>query len=154
MTEMPLPQDGRNFWMLPQGPEDGGYYNYGTPLDGASQYCHPNLIELIFTVGYKWAQLDGRRFGVGNVSLAEGIKHKDHQTHRDGLQVDVRALRKDGRNLPVTYRDTNYDAEATAKLIKFFFDSSFVRNINFNDLSIPRVKHLANHDNHFHVDVR
>lgn len=151
---MPLPQDKRSYWMLPQAPEDGGYYNYGTPADGAGQYCHPNLLNLIFMVGFKWAEIDDRRFGVGNVSLAEGPKFDPHDGHKTGLQVDVRALRKDGKNLAVTYRDVAYDREGTAKLLDCFFSTGLVAGILFNDLSIPRVKYAATHDNHFHVAVR
>jgi hypothetical protein len=34
------PKDIRNFFMLPQAPEDAGYYVYGTPGNGAAG-THP-----------------------------------------------------------------------------------------------------------------
>lgn len=33
--------------MLPQAPEDTGYYVYGTPVDGAGQYADPVLLSAI-----------------------------------------------------------------------------------------------------------
>ena len=38
------PQDSRGYFMLPQAPEGAGYYVYGTPENGASQYADPRLI--------------------------------------------------------------------------------------------------------------
>lgn len=40
-------------------------------------------------------RIASRRFGIGNMSQAEGIEY-DHDSHMNGLQVDVRPLRKDG----------------------------------------------------------
>lgn len=34
------PKDSRNYFMLPQAPENAGYYVYGTPLQGGGQYAH------------------------------------------------------------------------------------------------------------------
>lgn len=154
MAELPLPQDGRNFWMLPQGPEDGGYYNYGYPINGRAQYCDTRLMNVILMVGFKWAEMDERRFGAGNTSLPNGESFPPHSGHQNGLQVDVRALRKDGKNLPVNYKDNNYDRDGTARLINCFFDTGLVSIVYFNDLQIARVRHLPKHDDHFHVEVR
>lgn len=140
--------------MLPQNPEEGGYYNYGTPSNGLGQYCHPTLLNLIFMVGFVWAGMDERRFGVGNISRADGPVFKPHHSHMNGMQVDIRALRKDGQNMPVTYQDIRYDREGTAKLLKCFFDTGLVMKIYFNDLSIPQVQYAITHDNHFHVAAR
>ncbi|MBP1204475.1 hypothetical protein JOD97_002517 [Duganella sp. 1411] len=35
------PKDSRGYFVLPQAPEDAGYYVYGTPGDGAAQYANP-----------------------------------------------------------------------------------------------------------------
>lgn len=50
-----------------------------------------------------------RKIGIGNVSLAGGGKFKSHISHKDGLQVDIRPLRKDGKNVGVTIYDSQYD---------------------------------------------
>ena len=148
-------QDKRGFFMLPQTPMESGYYTYGRlngePDKGAYQYPHPSMMQAILRVGLEWQAIDKRRFGVGNISLANGPKHKDHAGHRNGLQVDLRALRKDGLEKPVMWTNREYDKEATAKLIELFRTFAPVKFILFNDTSIPFVKKAKRHDDHFHV---
>lgn len=150
------PKDSRDYFMLPQAPEDAGYYVYGTPGSGAHQYAHHSLMTIILFVAQEWAAIDRRKFGVGNISLAGGPKTQDHASHVDGLQVDIRPLRKDGRHAPVTWHQVEeYDQEATGKLIGLFFSHPFVTKILFNDPDAYHgVKAWPNHDNHFHVECR
>jgi penicillin-insensitive murein endopeptidase len=148
------PKDSRGYFMLPQAPEDAGYYVYGTPVQGAGQYAHPSLMTVLFVVEREWQKTDNRKFGIGNISLAGGGKFKPHATHKDGLQVDVRPLRKDGAHVPVTYFQAGYDKGATARLITLFQAHPAVIKMYFNDLTIPGVCPLADHDNHFHVEMR
>jgi penicillin-insensitive murein endopeptidase len=150
MAETPV-QDSRKFFVLPQGYEGSGYYTYGTPGGGRSQYAHPKIISLISLIAFRWSACDDRKFGVGNISLANGVRHPDHATHRSGLEVDIRLLRKDGRQLPCLIRDAQYDRAATAKLVKLFLGVGYVRKVLFNDLSIAGVTPAKGHDNHFHV---
>lgn len=151
-------QDSRGFFMLPRSPAESGYYTYGrldgAPDKGAYQYAHPIMMQAILRVALEWQAIDKRRIGIGNISLAGGPKHKDHSGHRNGLQVDVRALRKDGREDPVIWnRHPEYDKEGTAKLIELFRTFAPVTQIFFNDTSIPFVKWLDRHDDHFHVEL-
>jgi penicillin-insensitive murein endopeptidase len=149
------PKDSRRYFMLPQAPEDAGYYVYGTPGNGAFQYAHPTMMTAILLVEREWQTVDNRRFGVGNISLADGISNKDHATHRSGLEVDVRPLRKDGQEIPVYWSQKNeYDKDATAMLINMFLTFASVKLIYFNGPDIPFVTPLADHDNHFHVWLR
>ncbi len=150
-------QDARGFFMLPRMPQESGYYTYGRldgePDRGAYQYPHPLMMTAIIRVGLEWQAIDKRRFGVGNISLAGGPKHKDHKGHRNGLQVDMRALRKDGLEVPVMWADPQYDREATAKLIDLFRTFAPVQLVLFNDASIPFVKWARGHDDHFHLEL-
>jgi murein endopeptidase len=148
------PKDGRAYFMLPQAPEDAGYYVYGTPGAGTFQYAHPHMMTALLWVEREWAAIDGRKFGVGKISLPDGAAN-EHASHMDGLQVDVRALRKDGLHMPVTWHDHAYDQEATGKLIAIFFSHPFVKKILFNDTRAhPRVMMWPHHDNHFHVELK
>lgn len=147
-------KDGRGYFILPQAPEQSAYYVYGTPAGGAGQYAHPALMSLILTVEHRWQGMDARKFGVGNISLADGTYFSGHGGHRDGLNVDVRPLRKDGKKIPVRWSDKQYDRDATEKLIDLFWSVGVVRTLYFNDLSIANVKFAARHDDHFHVDVK
>lgn len=153
MAEVAI-QDKRGFFILPQRFEGGGYYVYGTPNGGRGQYAHPKMITVIQAVACEWCHLDKRKFGVGNISLANGLPFEPHKSHRNGLQVDVRAIRKDGREAPCSRLEAAYDQEATAKLIQLFMRHPFVDRIMFNDLSITGVKPLKRHDDHFHVELR
>lgn len=155
---LPLPEDLRRYFMVPQTPQDTGYYSYGLlnnkQAKGAYQYAHPAMMTAILRVAFEWRAIDRRRFGVGDISLADGVHTPDHHSHRNGLQVDIRPLRKDGREDGVTWRQKEYDKEGTEKLIETFRTFAPVVQIFFNDTSIPFVKKLAHHDNHFHVELR
>jgi murein endopeptidase len=98
MTLELQPQDARRYFMLPQAPEDSGYYVYGSlnnkPSRGAYQYATPSMITAILWVASEWQAIDNRQFGVGDISLAGGPKYKDHATHRSGLEVDIRRCGK------------------------------------------------------------
>jgi murein endopeptidase len=145
-------KDSRSFFMLPQAPEDAGYYVYGTPGSGAAQYAHPTMMTLLFMVEREWALIDNKRkFGIGNISIAGGGDF-GHKSHRKGLEVDVRPLRKDGLHLPVTYLSHDYDLDATQVLIQLFRAcAAYPLLVFFNDRRIPGTHPLAGHDNHFHV---
>lgn len=147
-------QDSRKFFMLPQGFEGGGYYTYGTPDNGRSQYAHPRLISLVNVVSIAWCEICAVKFGIGNISLADGKRHADHATHRSGLEMDVRPLRKDGRQLPCSFRQAEYDRELTARLIQLFVRNPVVKTVLFNDISIPGVRAYKGHDDHFHVQLK
>jgi penicillin-insensitive murein endopeptidase len=148
------PKDSRGYFMLPQAPEDAGYYVYGTPGQGAGQYAHPDMMTLLFFVEREWQAVDQRKFGIGNISLAGGGKFKPHDSHKNGLQVDVRPLRTDGARFPVNYFQAGYDKIGTARLISLFQSHPAVMKVYFNDTSIPGVLPLKSHDNHFHVAVQ
>ena len=153
MTETQA-QDKRGFFVLPQQYEGGGYYTYGTPGNGQGQYAHPDMITLLLLIGYQWSQLDKRKFGVGNISLADGAEFKPHRSHRNGLQADVLAIRKDGRRESCGIFDAQYDRAATAKLIGLFQNHPYVRGLLFNDSTIPGARRAPGHDDHFHIDLR
>ena len=51
----PVPQDKRGFFMLPQMPEESGYYTYGTPFGGRGQYAHVQMLNFIFKLEHGWS---------------------------------------------------------------------------------------------------
>lgn len=151
-------QDSRGFYMLPQAPMDAGYYVYGElyekPAKGAYQYAHPIMQTAIQRVAWEWQAIDPRRIGVGDISLANGPKPPDHDGHRSGLDVDIRPMRKDGRELPVRWWEKEYDREATRKLIGLFQTFAPVILVIFNDPDIPFLSRAPKHDNHMHFKLR
>jgi penicillin-insensitive murein endopeptidase len=91
------PKDQLGHYMLPQAPEDAGYYVYGNvgnvPGTGhLAQYAHPDMLSVIFWVEREWQAIDDRKFGIGNISLANGVKY-EHATHRKGIEMDIRPER-------------------------------------------------------------
>jgi hypothetical protein len=69
-------RDTRGFFMWLQAPMECGYYTYGTmdkkPDRDSYQYEHPIMMTAILRVALEWQAIDNRRFGVGNISRAEG----------------------------------------------------------------------------------
>jgi hypothetical protein len=65
------PKDSRDYFMLPQAPQDAGYYVYGRldgmPSHGAYQYAHPSMMTAILRVEGEWLAIDKRKFGVGGI---------------------------------------------------------------------------------------
>jgi penicillin-insensitive murein DD-endopeptidase len=152
MVQIVQPRDGRGFVMIPQAPEDAGYYVYGDPGAGVNQYVHPQMLSLILAVEREWQAIETRKFGIGDISSAGGPKMWGHDSHRRGVEVDIRPLRKDGKQIGCVYYDDAYDRAGTEKLIKLFRAcSASPLLVFFNDIKIPGVRPLAKHDNHFHL---
>lgn len=151
-------QDSRGFFMLPQAPMDSGYYVYGKlykePAKGAYQYAHPLMMTGILRVALEWQAIDRRRFGVGDISLPGGGVTPDHGGHRSGLDVDIRLLRKDGLEKPVTWHDSQYDHASTVKLLDLFRSLTAVKFVVCNDPGIPFALRAVKHDDHFHLTLR
>lgn len=153
MSETPG-KDSRGFYMLPQMPEEAGYYTYGTPGGGRGQYAHSNMLTFIFQVGFLWSSSDDRKIGVGNISLADGAKYDPHKSHKSGLEVDLRPIRKDKLRLPVKWQSIkDYDRGATQKLIDIMWKTGLVKKVFFNDTAIVNANYMAGHDDHIHVEV-
>lgn len=160
------PKERRGYFMLPQAPEDAGYYVYGNkggvPGTGhLAQYAHPDLLSMIFYIEREWQAICDRKFGVGNISIDGGFPYDEHATHQRGIEMDCRPVRKDKLTGPVarvSYRDAIYDQTATINLIRLFAKHPEVRIIYFNDVEVqkvvgPRVTSCPNHDDHFHVEL-
>lgn len=160
------PKDSRGYFMLPQAPEDAGYYVYGNKGGVAgtghlAQYAHADLLSVIFYVEREWQTICTRKFGIGNISIDGGLPYDGHATHQRGIEMDCRPVRKDkltGAEARVSYRDAHYDQAATIKLIRLFAQHPGVKLIYFNDVTVQkevgaRVTSCADHNDHFHVEL-
>lgn len=161
------PKEKRGYFMLPQAPEQAGYYVYGTlnyvPGTGhLAQYAHPNLLTLIFQIEREWQAICDRKFGIGNISIDGGGEYDGHKSHQKGIEMDCRPVRKDqmtGQAARCSYHDkTVYDGEATTNLIRLFVTHPWVKIVLFNDPDVQkmlgaRVKSLRGHNDHFHVEL-
>jgi len=86
--------------------------------------------------------------------MANGLRYPEHSAYMNGLQVNVRALRLDGKQVGVVWTQAEYHRAATARLIAFFNSHPLVKKIFFNESRVPGLFPLKNHDNHFYVEVR
>ncbi len=133
----------------------GGNYRKG-------QYGTATTIESLEDLGERWIEKypNGPAIGVGDISLQGGAEWPEdwHEGHRDGKNVDIRPLRKDGTNQRVRYdNEVTYDQAKTQELINEIEKDDNVCAIWFNDPDVegdrieiksdPRGKH----DNHIHV---
>lgn len=162
------PKDSRGYFILPQAPEDAGYYVYGNiegrPSTGhLAQYAHPNLISLIFFIEREWQAIDDRKFGIGNISTFGGYEYDGHKSHRKGLEMDIRPIRKDkhvGQDARVSRFDAVYDRTATTELLRLFAQHPMVTKIYFNDDHVQqaigggRVRSWRGHDDHIHIEIK
>lgn len=159
-------KDTRGYFMLPQAPEEAGYYVYGT-LHGVpgtghlAQYAHPNLLTLIFQIEREWQAICDRKFGIGNISIDGGQPFDKHKTHQRGIEMDCRPVRKGkltGQAARVSCHDAVYDRGATIKLIRLFIQNPWVKLVYFSDGEVQKalggqVRSCAGHDDHFHVEL-
>ena len=98
------------------------------------------------------------RVALGDASREHGGIISGHDTHRRGLDVDVRLLRKDKAQCRggTTYRQAAYDRAATRALIETIrgLAPGHVKLIYFNDPVLIReglTQRFTGHDDHLHV---
>ncbi|MHB1205001.1 MAG: hypothetical protein ACYCZX_05505 [Rhodospirillaceae bacterium] len=140
-------------------PDDSsvGYYNYGTPIHGEAQWALPETLPVIEDVAKQWHDAGKPPFGVGNISLKTGEPYDRHKDHGDGIGIDIRPVRKDGKQVGGTNYKTDpaYDREATQRLVYMFLKTGRVEKILFND---PRIKGVEpsddTHDVHLHIRIK
>jgi len=144
---------------LEAGEDGSGYYTYGTTPGGrpgsAYQWGTLRTMQVIGAVADRLATGDQYTpFGVGNISLSDGAATGDHKGHRSGLEIDIRPARTDGAQLPVTYKDPQYDRAATQRLVDAFRGTGQVGAVYFNDPRIGGATPLAGHDDHLHIQLK
>ena len=80
-----------------------------------------------------------------------------HKSHRVGLDVDVRPMRTDGANEPVTITDPDYDRATTTALIALWWKKAPVQSLFFNDPTVIAAglsQFVNGHHHHFHARLR
>lgn len=96
---------------------------------------------------------------IGDISFEHGGDIDLHQTHEDGLDIDIAMIRVDGRqcNYPaITYRSRQYDRADTRRLLQAIHDAigGHLQVIYFNDPQLIEeglAVRFPNHDGHIHV---
>src|SRR5438093_7171439 len=103
-----------------QLPDKGtGFVTNNRCDNGACQFGQKSTIETALAVGTAWNGLHADRpFSIGQISRKGGGLFPPHKSHRVGLDIDVRPMRQDGENEPVTISDPEFDLALTTELIK------------------------------------
>lgn len=139
-------------------PLDSNDYYVVSGTSAEKLYGHPKTIRKI----QEWARLwhaqhpEGGRIGVNDISYRDGAAMAPHKTHRNGFGVDIRPLRVDGLEKPVSIQQAAYSHELTKQLFILIANDPDCRLIYFNDIKIqhPIRFSIAGHDNHLHIEVR
>jgi peptidoglycan hydrolase-like protein with peptidoglycan-binding domain len=104
------------------------------------------------------APLGHGRIAIGDIGHEHGGKIAGHQSHKHGLDVDVRPMRdaKDQCRIGVNYRSSAYDRAATRDLAMAIRATAkgHVKLIWFNDPVLIReglVAWHSGHDDHLHI---
>lgn len=147
-VQTPLPRNATGLYSITGSPQ-------------SNQYGRAGVIDVIVALGFLFrfalGQLGIRaRIGIGDISLQGGGPFPPHTSHQRGLDVDIRPLRSDLAQLPVTWRDPNYSRVFTQLLVDLILSTfgNHVRVIFFNDPQIRGVTPFSGHDNHLHVSFR
>jgi uncharacterized protein YraI len=144
----PPPVSRAGFIQLPAGGD--GFYSYTTP---GKRWGLPRLIYAIQRAGARAADEGLARIGAGDVSLTDGGYFPPHVSHRVGIDVDVRPLRTDRAEAPMTFGWPGYDRLATWRAIDLLRAEVPTKVVFFNDRAIPGTTPLEGHSNHFHLRV-
>jgi hypothetical protein len=132
-----------------QLPSDVGSYAIYTSDDKV--FAVPSVILSIKTLADQVLTSTGIHLCVGDISYQNGGKMAPHASHRRGVDVDVRPLRNDGKEAPVTYLDPAYSRDLTQTLVDLAHQDPNLKFIFFNDALIHGVKPWVGHDNHLHL---
>ncbi|MCM3874337.1 MAG: penicillin-insensitive murein endopeptidase [Pyrinomonadaceae bacterium] len=141
----PLPESGVGFVTNNRGP------------NGAFQFGQKSTIDAALRVGAAWKVSHPHPFSIGQISKKGGGPMPPHQSHRLGVDVDVRPVRIDGQNSGVTIDDPAYDRAVTTALIEMWWQKAPVQLVLFNDQTVIAAglsRAHPGHGNHFHVRLR
>jgi peptidoglycan hydrolase-like protein with peptidoglycan-binding domain len=148
-------------------PSPGTTLNVNTPLplsgpgfynklgNSTRSYGLPETIHALQAIGTSWqrAHPQGPRIGIGDISFRGGGFMDPHTQHQKGLEADIRPVRNDGSESPVTYQSSQYSRVLTQELVNLMRNNSVlgVYTILFNDPAVSGVKSASGHDDHLHL---
>jgi peptidoglycan hydrolase-like protein with peptidoglycan-binding domain len=148
-------------------PESGtGYTTYNRELNGADQFGRASTIRALEELGRAWfARHPAIRLQFGDISRrgggpffnAKDPSHLDHTAHRDGRDVDIRPLTRNGAEEPTNIFDANYDPGLTKELVQLIKAKFPKAKVLFNDpqlVAAGLTKKASGHHNHLHVSFR
>lgn len=135
-----------------------GFVTNNRGASGEFQFGQQSTIDACLALGNEWHSSHPERpFSIGQISKKGGGPMPPHLSHRLGVDIDVRPMRKDGQNNSVTIEDAAYDRATTTALIELWWKKAPVQLVLFNDPTVIGAglsRPFPGHGNHFHVRLR
>lgn len=119
--------------------------------NASEEFGTPEAIDNLKLIASTFKDLTGKIISIGDGSRADQKQFGPHKGHRDLETFDVRPVRKDGANLPVSINDSQYDQAATRALIELIKKVVPGALIRFNDADFVReglTRKTTGHDDH------
>lgn len=123
---------------------------------GSNRYGTEAFVAALIAVGKAWADVSTTPVSFGDMSRKDGPEFPPHKGHKTGREVDIRPLRTDGKNLPVTHNSSLYDRAATRKFVKLFKQVQPGAKVFFNDpvlIGEGLTRQLPGHSDHLHIQI-
>jgi hypothetical protein len=114
------------------------------------QYGTPATLDVVATMGRAFLAA-GLQVGIGDISFMHGGRMPPHESHRRGVDVDLRLQRTDGAHVGVTIHDKEYSRDNTRKVVEVVLAQPSTTLVLNNDSQIKGVRPWPGHDNHIHV---
>ncbi len=158
---------GANAGWLQRGvllPKEGpGFYTYNPntqsyPNAANRRYGTDRLVRDLVALGKWWEANypDAPRLGIGDLSWRTGGRIDNHASHQNGLDVDIRLPRRDGKEGGAG--PWNYSPERTQAVVDWWMARGGVEYIfygpNLQVRGNGRVMVWPNHDDHLHIRIR
>jgi peptidoglycan hydrolase-like protein with peptidoglycan-binding domain len=149
-----------------QLPERGEGFRTFLRENGTTQYGTEKGIKALIELARAWIQIHPEvplqyghvsRKGGGPFFSTVSMGDLAHQTHQDGLTVDVRPIRKDNQMESVDIGESKYDRVRTKELVQLIRQRHpNVRRIFFNDetfIQAHLTRRADGHNDHLHVEL-
>jgi hypothetical protein len=98
-----------------------------------------------------------KSINLNDCSPVQGHDTPDHKGHETGLDVDIKIPKKNGSFSGITYNSSEYDQDATRKILESIKKRGNVRATYFNDPVLIKeglCTSMGGHDNHIHVSFK
>jgi len=118
----------------------------------ATQVVH----DLLIKIAGMWHELHSDHpISIGQISHKGGGSFEpSHHQHRNGVEADMRPIRKDGKNLPTDFLSPDYSRELTREFVKLLKSNARMHRVWFNDPQLIEeslTTLMAKHGDHLHL---
>lgn len=120
-----------------------------------SHFATQTTHDLLIKIAGLWHELHpDNPISIGQISHKGGGEFKPHKQHRDGIEADMRPLRKDGQDHPTDFTKAEYSRELTREFVKLLKSNATMHRVFFNDpklLAESLTQHADGHGDHLHL---